>query len=484
MAMENGGVLFINELNRLPEAVQNVLLPAMDELQIEIPKIGKITAKDGFLIIATQNPREFVATSSLSEALRDRFELITLDYQGEEEEIEIVKRNTGINDLNLITLAVAVGRATRRRSDIRRGASVRMAMSIALLARQLGQDNDAIREACHMALPTRIELTEDAKKPMYDIIEEIVKEVLGKLPSKLSEPKSANQSTIESNSNTVVMPNNFTEILSKFISFPNVKNQEVGWILAQKYPEIKWKLDSNLKKMIKRIAIKAILLRALELIGPTKRSARLRREIYRFGKEEIDLDSTFEEILGKKEVRPEDIIIETRDKKTISGALMVDSSLSMTGEKLAVAAVGAAVLAIKLKTDHYALITFESTAKVLKGIGQRKDVESVIGELLETPTMGYTNMEDGLRKGLDELNKARTKERFGVIITDGNCTTGYDPKKIAAKYPKLYVIMPEGPASNQEFCKELAKLGSGIMYKVKDFNGIPCVLYNLLRDVS
>lgn len=180
MAMENGGVLFINELNRMPEAVQNVLLPAMDELQIEIPKIGKITAKDGFLIIATQNPREFIATSSLSEALRDRFELITLDYQGEEEEIEIVKKNTGINDRNLITLAVLVGRATRRHPDIRRGASVRVAMSIALLARQLGQDNDAIREACHMALPTRIELTEDAKKPTHDIIEEIVKEILEK----------------------------------------------------------------------------------------------------------------------------------------------------------------------------------------------------------------------------------------------------------------------------------------------------------------
>src|SRR4051794_8335798 len=30
-AMRLGGVLFINELNRLPEGVQNVLLPAIDE---------------------------------------------------------------------------------------------------------------------------------------------------------------------------------------------------------------------------------------------------------------------------------------------------------------------------------------------------------------------------------------------------------------------------------------------------------------------
>ena len=67
----------------MPEGVQNVLLPAMDEGKIDVPKIGTITASNGFLVISTQNPREFIATSLLSEALRDRFELLTLDYQSE-----------------------------------------------------------------------------------------------------------------------------------------------------------------------------------------------------------------------------------------------------------------------------------------------------------------------------------------------------------------------------------------------------------------
>ena len=74
-AMRSGGVLFINELNRLPEGVQNVLLPAIDERVIIVPRLGEIRAKDGFLVIATQNPKEFVATSHLSEAILDRFEL-------------------------------------------------------------------------------------------------------------------------------------------------------------------------------------------------------------------------------------------------------------------------------------------------------------------------------------------------------------------------------------------------------------------------
>ena len=78
---KQGGVLFINELNRLPEGVQNVLLPAIDERMIVVPRLGEVRRKEGFLVVATQNPKEFVATSHLSEAILDRFEFVVLDYQ-------------------------------------------------------------------------------------------------------------------------------------------------------------------------------------------------------------------------------------------------------------------------------------------------------------------------------------------------------------------------------------------------------------------
>jgi MoxR-like ATPase len=177
LAMEAGGVLFVNELNRMPEGVQNVLLPAMDEGRIQIPKIGSITAGDGFIIISTQNPREFIATSLLSEALRDRFELLTLDYQGEEDELAIVQRRTGVEDAGYVRPIVRLVRATRTHPDIRRGASVRAAMSITLLAQHLGPDRrTAIRNAAHMALPTRIEMKDEAHKPIQAIIDELLEE--------------------------------------------------------------------------------------------------------------------------------------------------------------------------------------------------------------------------------------------------------------------------------------------------------------------
>ncbi len=175
-AMLEAGLLFINELNRMPESVQNVLLPSLDEREIIIPKYGEIAARDGFTVIATQNPREFVATSHLSEALRDRFELVVLGYQSLEEEIEIVRLNVDesldVAD-SLIADAVDIARATREVPQIRRGASIRAAIGIVELATQL-TGPDALRQAARIALPTRIELADDIHAPACEIIDEIV----------------------------------------------------------------------------------------------------------------------------------------------------------------------------------------------------------------------------------------------------------------------------------------------------------------------
>ncbi|MGD0996780.1 MAG: MoxR family ATPase, partial [Thermoleophilia bacterium] len=129
-AMRQGSVLFVNELNRMPEAVQNVLLPALDEGLLIVPRIGDVRAAQGFQVVATQNPVEYIATGHLSEALRDRFEHVGLDYQSAGEEAEIVRRETACDDQTLIDQAVAIARATRSDPRFRKGASVRAAIAM------------------------------------------------------------------------------------------------------------------------------------------------------------------------------------------------------------------------------------------------------------------------------------------------------------------------------------------------------------------
>src|SRR5664280_1929584 len=104
--MRGGRVLFINELNRMPESVQNVLLPALDEGLLQVPHIGQVRAVAGFQVVATQNPVEYVATGHLSEALRDRFEHLALVYQSAAEEQAIVAAETGSDDVALMRTSV------------------------------------------------------------------------------------------------------------------------------------------------------------------------------------------------------------------------------------------------------------------------------------------------------------------------------------------------------------------------------------------
>lgn len=170
LAMKQGKALFINELNRMPEAVQNILLPAMDEKRISLPKLGGVLAKNGFCVIATQNPREFTATHALSEALLDRFEMIRLDYQTRDEELQIVRQEMGSKlRANVLEQAIDLVRATRNHNAIKRGASVRAAIAVCKLV-EGGMDFET---ACLMALPSRIELVssdEDARKLILDLL--------------------------------------------------------------------------------------------------------------------------------------------------------------------------------------------------------------------------------------------------------------------------------------------------------------------------
>lgn len=183
-AMREGAVLFINELNRMPESVQNVLLPALDERLLIIPRIGEVRAADGFQVVATQNPVEYIATGHLSEALKDRFEHIPLRHQGEDEERLIVRRVTGSANDALVRAAVAVVRQTRCHPRLRKGASVRAASGMVALTERLDGAGDssvpwqALRSAAIASLATRVELRDEEGVDPADGLASVVDEII------------------------------------------------------------------------------------------------------------------------------------------------------------------------------------------------------------------------------------------------------------------------------------------------------------------
>lgn len=181
-AMKNGGILFINELNRLPERAQNVLLSSLDEGILEIPKLGLIQAEDGFTVIATINPSEHVGVGLLGEAIKDRFVWIQLDYQSFEEEIEITKLRTECEDKKLMENAVKIVRLTRDSIQLRRGASVRAAIDMVSILKNVNTRSDINLkdwlDVAIMCLVPKIDLEDGVEKPLQLIIKNIVSRVI------------------------------------------------------------------------------------------------------------------------------------------------------------------------------------------------------------------------------------------------------------------------------------------------------------------
>src|SRR5437868_9994839 len=85
-------VVLVDEINRAGPKTQSALLEAMEERQVSVDR-AVFTLPEDFLVLATQNPREFEGTYPLPESQLDRFMLrIDVDYPAREAEGEVLTR--------------------------------------------------------------------------------------------------------------------------------------------------------------------------------------------------------------------------------------------------------------------------------------------------------------------------------------------------------------------------------------------------------
>jgi Mg-chelatase subunit ChlD len=116
-------------------------------------------------------------------------------------------------------------------------------------------------------------------------------------------------------------------------------------------------------------------------------------------------------------------------------ALVLDSSSSMAGDKLA-AAVGAArtfVDLVGLPRDRVAVVTFDREARL--GAGLTASRAALQAALAQVTTAEGTRIDRGLGAGLDELAGPRGRRearKVLVLLTDGRPDAGTDAAAIAA----------------------------------------------------
>jgi len=67
-ALRDGSLLYVEEINRIPEETLNVLITVMSEAELHVPRLGRVPAAPGFRLVAAMNPFDAVGTARISSA--------------------------------------------------------------------------------------------------------------------------------------------------------------------------------------------------------------------------------------------------------------------------------------------------------------------------------------------------------------------------------------------------------------------------------
>ena len=96
-------IVLADEINRTSPKTQSALLEVMEERQVTVDGVTYPLARP-FMVLATQNPVDFVGTYPLPEAQMDRFFLrIAIGYPSVEDEMEILERySAGVTPMQQI----------------------------------------------------------------------------------------------------------------------------------------------------------------------------------------------------------------------------------------------------------------------------------------------------------------------------------------------------------------------------------------------
>ncbi|MGO8683522.1 MAG: VWA domain-containing protein [Thermoleophilia bacterium] len=252
-------------------------------------------------------------------------------------------------------------------------------------------------------------------------------------------------------------------------------------------------IDSGLRFYAEWLGARAVLARARQLVGPLRGATRVVREPLReVYAAELDVETTLENVLGKPHPEPGDWIVNRREERRHEIVLMIDTSLSMAGEKMALAAVATAVMALHLRPGDLSVVLFADEARVVARLHEEVPVPELVRRMLATRCGGATNVAAALELGHAQLARGRNPRRSAVLVSDGLYTAGADPRRAAARFRRLHVLLTQEQtvagatdsararswiAPKRLIGRDVARAGGGQLVPVDRFASLPrCML--------
>jgi len=282
-------------------------------------------------------------------------------------------------------------------------------------------------------------------------------------------------------------PKTLVELLNEPALFGEIiqttRNPTLRWSSALFLYDIQENLNQEQRAIARDTLVRILMQLASQISAKGIRSTQRRLTTFRPGLDEMEIEETMENIMGKTCPEHGDIIMVDKEPKGRGVVMMLDISNSMQREKLLTAILAIGVLAYRLRGEKYAILTFNNEIDIIKPMDQDMTIEALLDKMLEIRSQGATNIGLALEIGLQQLSKEVASERLGIIATDGWVTKGEDPLDVAPKYSRLNVLQVplEYGGCIRDVCRAMAKATKGKHVHVKHYHELPRAIMEVLR---
>lgn len=199
--------------------------------------------------------------------------------------------------------------------------------------------------------------------------------------------------------------------------------------------------------------------------------------------DDIDLDRTIEVLAERPVPEDEDIFVRERRRTKRTVILLVDVSGSMKGERIKTAAATVGALSAELHRDSLGVIAFWSDATTLLNPGEPIEPLGLLGSILRLKARGLTNIAFPLEIAAEKLARVPDREARVILLSDCVHNAGPDPIPIAAKLPRLDVLLDSSGEKDIWMGKQLARKGRGLCQVVRTHRDVPPAVTTLFDNL-
>ncbi len=196
---------------------------------------------------------------------------------------------------------------------------------------------------------------------------------------------------------------------------------------------------------------------------------------------DLDLDRTLDRCSGSWPPGSDDLVTRSWRAHRRALCLLIDSSGSMSGLAVGLAAVAAASLILAADGQLApGVISFRNDATVLQAQGTHGEPGRLVGDLLALRGHGVTDLAAALRAAAAQLGAVTADERVVLLLSDCVPTAGGDPALALAGISRLHVLCPLPTAESERAATALARRGHGVSQPLRALADVAPALTRVL----